>query len=111
MSLTGPFQHQRGNYTRMGDVTALVKGIDDRYAIFGSGEEIAAEFDATQAARSARALEARLLFLCQRICEGHGLVGCIAVYRGAVAVPCDEHISLSGEREVIPTMRTHSTTS
>ena len=45
VSLTGPFQHQRGNYTRLGDVTALVNGIDDRYAIFGSGEEIAAEFD------------------------------------------------------------------
>jgi len=45
VSLTGPFQHERGNYTRMGDVTALVKGIDDRYAIFGSGEEIAAEFE------------------------------------------------------------------
>ncbi|MGA3049386.1 MAG: FG-GAP-like repeat-containing protein [Terracidiphilus sp.] len=45
VSLTGPFQHQRGNYTRMGDVTALVKGIDDKFAIFGSGEEIAAEFD------------------------------------------------------------------
>jgi tetratricopeptide (TPR) repeat protein len=48
VSLTGPFQHQRGNYTRFGDVTELVKGIDDRYAIFGSGEEIATEFDATR---------------------------------------------------------------
>ena len=48
VSLTGPFQHQRGNYTHLGDVTALVKGIDDRYAIFGSGEEIAAEFDVTK---------------------------------------------------------------
>jgi tetratricopeptide (TPR) repeat protein len=48
VSLTGPFQHQRGDYTRMGDVTELVKGIDDRYAIFGSGEEIATEFDATR---------------------------------------------------------------
>jgi tetratricopeptide (TPR) repeat protein len=48
VSLTGPFQRQRGTYTRMGDVTALVSGIDDRYAIFGSGEEIAAEFDATK---------------------------------------------------------------
>jgi tetratricopeptide (TPR) repeat protein len=45
VSLTGPFQHQRGNYTRMGDVTALLKSINDRYVIFGSGEEIAAEFD------------------------------------------------------------------
>jgi tetratricopeptide (TPR) repeat protein len=48
VSLTGPFQHQRGNYTRMGDVTPLVTGIDDRYVIFGSGEEIAADFDATR---------------------------------------------------------------
>jgi len=45
VSLTGPFQHQRGNYTHLGDVTTLVKGVDDRYAIFGSGEEIATEFD------------------------------------------------------------------
>ncbi len=48
VSLTGPFQHQRGNYTRFGNVTALVKGVDDRFAIFGSGEEIAVEFDATK---------------------------------------------------------------
>jgi tetratricopeptide (TPR) repeat protein len=47
-SLTGPFQRQRGNYTRMGDVTALLTGIDNRFAIFGSGEEIAAEFDAAK---------------------------------------------------------------
>ena len=48
VSLTGPFQHERGNYTRMGDVTPLVKSIDDRFVIFGSGEEIAAEFDAAK---------------------------------------------------------------
>ncbi|HLY04680.1 MAG TPA: FG-GAP-like repeat-containing protein [Rhizomicrobium sp.] len=48
ISLTGPFQHQRGNYTRFGDVTALVKNVDDRYAIFGSGEEIATEFDVSK---------------------------------------------------------------
>ena len=47
VSLTGPFQHQRGSYTHMGEVTPLLKSIDDRYVIFGSGEEIAAEFDAT----------------------------------------------------------------
>jgi hypothetical protein len=46
VSLTGPFQHERGNYTHMGDVTQLVKGIDNEFVVFGSGEEIAAEFDA-----------------------------------------------------------------
>ena len=85
VSLTGPFQHQRGSYTRMGDVTPLVKSIDDRFVIFGSGEEIAAEFDATQLPALACALEARLFLLRQRIRKGYGLVGCVAVYRGAVA--------------------------
>jgi tetratricopeptide (TPR) repeat protein len=48
VSLTGPFQHQRGNYTRMGDVRELLTGVDNRMVIFGSGEEIAAEFDTEQ---------------------------------------------------------------
>ena len=47
VSLTGPFQRQAGSYTRFGDVTPLLTGVDDRFAIFGSGEEIAAEFDAS----------------------------------------------------------------
>jgi tetratricopeptide (TPR) repeat protein len=47
VSLTGPFQRQRGSYTHFGDVTPLLTGVDDRYAIFGSGEEIAADFDAS----------------------------------------------------------------
>jgi Flp pilus assembly protein TadD len=47
VSLTGPFQRQRGSYTRFGDVTPLLTGIDNQFAIFGSGEEIAADFDAS----------------------------------------------------------------
>ena len=46
VSLSGPFQRERGNYTHFGDVTPLLKNIDDRFVVFGSGEEIAAEFDA-----------------------------------------------------------------
>lgn len=47
VSLTGPFQRERGNYTRMGDVTPLLRTVSDRFVIFGSGEEIRAEFDAS----------------------------------------------------------------
>lgn len=47
VSLTGPFQRERGSYTRFGDVTPLMKTVDNRFAIFGSGEEIAADFDTT----------------------------------------------------------------
>ena len=46
VSLTGPFQRERGSYTHFGDVTPLLRSVDNRFAIFGSGEEIAAEFDA-----------------------------------------------------------------
>lgn len=48
VSLTGPFQRERGSYTRLGNVTPLLKSIDDHYAIFGSGEGIAAEFDTSK---------------------------------------------------------------
>jgi Tfp pilus assembly protein PilF len=44
ISATGPFQWQRGSYTHYGDVTPLLKAIDNHYVIFGSGEEIDAEF-------------------------------------------------------------------
>jgi Flp pilus assembly protein TadD len=44
ISSTGPFQWQRGSYTKYGDVTPLLQRVDNRYVIFGSGEEIDAEF-------------------------------------------------------------------
>ena len=44
ISATGPFQWQRGSYTRYGSVTPLLQKRDDQYVIFGSGEEIDAEF-------------------------------------------------------------------
>ena len=46
VSLTGPYTRQTGNYTRYGSVTDLVRAADDRYVIFGSGDEVAVDFDA-----------------------------------------------------------------
>ncbi len=48
VSPSGPYGRQIGNYTRYGDVTDLVRSTDDEYAIFGSGDEVAVDFDATQ---------------------------------------------------------------
>ena len=48
VSATGPYGRQIGNYTRYGDVTDLVKKIDDEYVIYGSGDEVAVSFDATK---------------------------------------------------------------
>ncbi|HEX3438484.1 MAG TPA: FG-GAP-like repeat-containing protein [Pseudacidobacterium sp.] len=46
ISVTGPFLWERGTYTHYGNVTALLKEIDNHYVIFGSGEDIDAEFSA-----------------------------------------------------------------
>jgi hypothetical protein len=45
VSRTGPYARQAGTYTRYGDVLPLLSSFDDRLAIFGSGEEVALEFD------------------------------------------------------------------
>jgi tetratricopeptide (TPR) repeat protein len=44
ISATGPFQWGRGSYTHYGDVASLLHRQDDEYVIFGSGDEIDAEF-------------------------------------------------------------------
>ncbi|HEY0760102.1 MAG TPA: FG-GAP-like repeat-containing protein [Acidisarcina sp.] len=46
ISATGPFVPQRGSYTHYGDVTPLLQQVSDNFVIFGSGEEVAAEFSA-----------------------------------------------------------------
>ena len=46
ISQTGPFVLQRGPYTRYGTVTPLLRNVDDRFVIFGSGEDMDLEFRA-----------------------------------------------------------------
>jgi tetratricopeptide (TPR) repeat protein len=46
ISATGPFARQRGGYTHYGNVTPLLNDVDNRFVIFGSGEDIDAEFSA-----------------------------------------------------------------
>lgn len=45
VSATGPYARQTGNYTRYGDVTGLLTATDDKYVIFGSGDEVTVDFD------------------------------------------------------------------
>src|ERR1039458_2752769 len=46
-----------------------------------------------------------IFLLRQRVRERHGLVGRVAVYGIAIAVPCNEQVSLPGEREVSRRLR------
>jgi tetratricopeptide (TPR) repeat protein len=45
VSRTGPYARQAGTYTRYGDVLPLLGAFDDKLVVFGSGEEVALEFD------------------------------------------------------------------
>jgi hypothetical protein len=45
VSLTGPYTRQAGNYTRYGDVRHLLEKTDEKYVIYGSGDEVSADFD------------------------------------------------------------------
>jgi cytochrome c-type biogenesis protein CcmH/NrfG len=47
ISATGPFTRHAGYYTAYGDVRPIVNEADDRFAILGSGDEVALEFDAS----------------------------------------------------------------
>ena len=44
-SLTGPYAHAAGNYTRYGDVKKLLGAADEEFTIFGSGEGLELEFN------------------------------------------------------------------
>jgi hypothetical protein len=55
-STTGPFSQFRGSYTRYGDVTSLLQQVDDRFVIFGTGEDIDAEFSVAPLLRLADGL-------------------------------------------------------
>ncbi|HUJ94886.1 MAG TPA: hypothetical protein VLW84_06465, partial [Terriglobales bacterium] len=44
-SPTGPYTRPAGAYTRYGDVLPLLNAFDDRLVVFGSGDEVALDFD------------------------------------------------------------------
>jgi tetratricopeptide (TPR) repeat protein len=44
-SATGPYTRPAGAYTRYGDVRPLLDSIDDKFVVFGSGDEVALDFD------------------------------------------------------------------
>jgi tetratricopeptide (TPR) repeat protein len=44
-SSTGPYTRPAGAYTRYGDVRPLLQSADDKFVVFGSGDEVALDFD------------------------------------------------------------------
>ena len=44
-SATGPYTRPAGAYTRYGEVRPLLESVDDKFVVFGSGDEVALDFD------------------------------------------------------------------
>jgi tetratricopeptide (TPR) repeat protein len=44
-SATGPYTRPAGAYTRYGDVRPLLESVDDEFVVFGSGDEVALDFN------------------------------------------------------------------
>jgi tetratricopeptide (TPR) repeat protein len=44
-SATGPYTRPSGAYTRYGDVRPLLESLDDKFVVFGSGDEVALDFN------------------------------------------------------------------
>jgi hypothetical protein len=44
-SATGPYTRPAGAYTRYGDVLPLLAATDDKFVVFGSGDEVSLDFD------------------------------------------------------------------
>jgi hypothetical protein len=73
VSPTGPYARASGGYTGYGDVLSLLKQQDDRFAILGSGEEAALEFDPAGLPNVTNLAGPRDYFLyAGRLCQGHG---------------------------------------
>jgi hypothetical protein len=47
-SSTGPYTRPAGAYTRYGNVRPLLDSVDDKFVVFGSGDEVALDFDPTK---------------------------------------------------------------
>ena len=75
--------------------------------IFGTGEEMDMEFDATARRRIARGLGARLLLLRQRLRQGHGLLRSLPFTVGAMPFHGMSRLSVSGS-EHYPDDRKHT---
>ena len=48
VSSTGPYARHQGFYTKYGDVTPLLRHVEDHFVIFGSGDDVAIDFDASK---------------------------------------------------------------
>ena len=98
ISTTGPFQWQRGSYTRYGDVTPLLQAIGRPVRHLRQRRRHRCGVQRCRSSRASAELEARLLLLRRWFRQGHGFLRGAALHRLADAVPWHEHLSIPTER-------------
>ena len=112
VSLTGPFQHQRGNYTRMGDVTALVQAPSTTASSSSAAaKRLPPSSTPPRCPRSPPHWKRDYFFYANGFVKDMDWWDGSPFTVGATALPRHEHLSLSREREATPTTPARSTTS
>ncbi len=106
ISPTGPYTRQIGNYTRYGDVSALVQASDEKYAIYGSGDEVQVEFNPSNLPPLTRRMDARLLFLRRWLRQRYGFLCRPRRHSRPAPLPHPNPLSLS-QRHQYPTDADH----
>ena len=69
MDRTFPFRNLSGAYTRFGEVTELLSAVDDRFVIFGRGEEVTLKFKATGLPHLPKGWKRDFLFVSNGYCK------------------------------------------
>ena len=69
MDLSTPFRNLAGSYTRFGNVTELLSEVDDRFVIFGRGEEITLKFKSSGLPHLAKGWKRDFLFASNGYCK------------------------------------------
>ncbi len=69
VSATGPYARATGRYTRFGDVRDLLLRADDRFVVFGSGEEVSLDFDSTHLPPLLRGWRRDFFFFADGFCK------------------------------------------
>jgi len=64
-----PFKNMTGNFTRFGDVRALLADVDDQYVIMARGEELVLEFNAAQLPPLPAGWARTLVLHCEGYCK------------------------------------------
>jgi hypothetical protein len=104
VSATGPYTRPAGTYTRYGDVLPLLTRLDDKLAVFGSGDEVRLDFDPSNLPALPQGWVRDYFFAANGYEKDMDFYAAEGELRGAAAIPEHGRLSVSA-RQVVSARR------